>query len=156
MDPVRVKELKINHRNTTEDGYGATVTIDGVHPPNFPLPRFERRITIRAWAGSPLLVDVEYTDGSVVYQPEIFDFQLGNLHILNRTDRFPCQVTIGGLEPKVRSVRLAFQEGEAVWVEMTFMPVWDDSVVDTTHQRTKEWRTRAPAINSPGPEKETK
>lgn len=123
--PVETQEvdlLEIIYKGDGRDGFPAYIRIDGVEPPQWQPPRYEKTITVLARSCRPLRVFVQFSDGNVVYEPRKFDLALGDLEIHLCPDRNPCRVTIGGYEPMVQSISLHFQEGIAVKTGLITLP----------------------------------
>lgn len=82
----------------------------------------EKTVTLVCEAGEALYVEVEFAEGVRRFAPEEFSLVLGDLAVEKHPRRHPCKITLGGVEPNVRSLRIRFAEGEVVWCDMRFMP----------------------------------
>ena len=133
MEVTKVKRLDIVHKGNCHDGYPTIVLIDGKTGPEMDPPRWDKVITLVAEAGEPLRVEVDYANGfpSQAYEPEEFELHLGDLTVkCPYPGRYPALVMLGGYNPRVRSLTILFQEGEAVWTNLTILPYMptDESV----------------------------
>ncbi len=126
---TEVDLLEIVHEGGPHDGYPTFIKIDGkmLGGPNGinAKPRWEKSIHLQTVADEPLQVSAVYANGDVeIFLPKRFDFTLGDLRIQLHPDiqRCPSKITLSGHEPRVKSLRLSFVEGEACWVDLKILP----------------------------------
>jgi hypothetical protein len=117
VDIVRAFQAPNPPNDSFDNGYKTFVKIDGHHRPNC----YEREITLLIEAGSKVQVEVLWKHGLVeVFEPEEFEFSMGCLEIRTHPNRYPCQIIVGGYEPRCYSVAIRFAEGECPWVDLRF------------------------------------
>jgi len=117
----QVRRLEVLHSGCGVDGYSTFVKVNGSIGPEMDPPRYDKKVRVWCEAGGPVLVRVTWCDDTVThYVPEQFDMRLGSFEVHTRPDRFPCLITLGGVEPRVRSfeARVEARQGEAPWVHL--------------------------------------
>ena len=68
------------------------------------------------------VVDGEEVFSKEILEPEEFDLQLADLRVTIHPQYCNCRISLGDYNIKVRSLRINFNEGEAVWVYLKLLP----------------------------------
>lgn len=124
----KLEIVNIIHQGNVHDGYGWILRIDGkLSPEIWPddTTKREKALLLAVDCGFLPIVLVTWRDGSKeVLVPDDLDVTVVDLVVKSRPDRFPCQVSIGGTEPNVKTVRVLFKTGANVTATATveFMP----------------------------------
>lgn len=139
MKTEKVNSLVIDYQYDGRDGFPAKVVVDGVQPPDFPTPLYEKAIKVRTKHHEPICVEVEYlaadkTPVTILYHPETFEMEVGEVSVKTHPDRFPCQVLLGGIEYGTDSLELKFVGGEPVLVNLRIAP-WVEPIVVSNQER---------------------
>lgn len=140
---IKCKTLEVVNHSGGMDGYRTLTTIDGASPyvDADGYTYLERTITVCSEAAEEPVITVDYlrrkySDWAAdKYDPAQDSFvtatidadhvrvECGAVKIETHPKRCPFQITIGGLEPHVRSVHVRFAEGELPWVNLVIKPV---------------------------------
>jgi len=129
---TNVNRLRIFNRldgglNNFDDGFGWILEIDGrITPEIWPDDdsRREKSEKVLIEVDEDVKVDVVWRYGNKeTLIPKEFELQVGELVIRTHPSRYPCQIVMGGVELRVRRIEIEFKEGQAVWIDLSLLPV---------------------------------